>query len=143
MNKASQGELFKEFSQFFKNKDNHQISLMGFGFCVGDGWTPLIKSLLHFIDSKYERFNQVVENNNRLISEGKDLEKDYHWIFEYFKENPSNPFEGFEVVQVKQKFGGLRFYTNNCPGSIHDVISFAEQLSYTICEDCGAPGEIR
>lgn len=47
------------------------------------------------------------------------------------------------VTQVKEKFGGLRFYINEGSNEVHDRITKAEQESYTICEMCGAPGEIR
>ena len=52
--------------------------------------------------------------------------------------------------QVKEKFGGLRFYiginldiTSDVDSKIHECIYAAEQESYTTCEDCGAPGSPR
>lgn len=51
----------------------------------------------------------------------------------------ANPNDDFEVFQVKEKFGGLRFYL--CGGAsdeIHKLIEEAEQRSYHICESCGA-----
>lgn len=50
--------------------------------------------------------------------------------------------EGFEVVQVKEKFGSLRFYTNYATDEIFKRINEAERDSETICEECGKPGEI-
>lgn len=48
------------------------------------------------------------------------------------------------VTQVKEKFGGLRFYTGACSketyDAIHNRISQAEAESYRTCEECGAPG---
>ena len=53
-----------------------------------------------------------------------------------------DPPESFEVVQIKQKFGGLRFYTSKiCSGEIEQLISKAESDSYTICESCSKPGK--
>ena len=43
-----------------------------------------------------------------------------------------------EVVQVKEKFGGLRFYTNNADEYLTGYIDFAESLSMEICEVCGS-----
>jgi len=43
-----------------------------------------------------------------------------------------------EAMQVKEKFGGLRFYTNISPDPIDGMIWFAQFLSRRICEDCGA-----
>jgi hypothetical protein len=46
--------------------------------------------------------------------------------------------------QVKEKFGGLRFYINNYQSeAIQDLIQEAEQKSYTICEVCGEKGKRR
>jgi len=47
----------------------------------------------------------------------------------------------FRVVQVKSKFGGLRFYVNDEDDYIAGLITMAEALSYHICEDCGATAE--
>lgn len=48
-----------------------------------------------------------------------------------------------EVCQVKEKFGGLRFYVNEGSSEIYDRITKAEQDSYTICEVTGELGELR
>jgi len=48
-----------------------------------------------------------------------------------------------QVCQVKEKFGGLRFYINEGSEEIHNRISNAEKLSYEICELCGQKGELR
>jgi hypothetical protein len=48
-----------------------------------------------------------------------------------------------QVCQVKEKFGGLRFYINEGSKEIHDRISKAEADSYTICEETGLPGKLR
>jgi hypothetical protein len=48
-----------------------------------------------------------------------------------------------QVCQVKEKFGGLRFYINSASKEVHDRISEAENLSYSVCEICGNPGELR
>ena len=48
-----------------------------------------------------------------------------------------------QTCQVKEKFGGLRFYINTGSDEIFDRISKAEEDSYKICEKCGKPGELR
>jgi hypothetical protein len=45
-----------------------------------------------------------------------------------------------QICQVKQKFGGLRFYINEGSKEIFDKITEAENRSYEICEKCGKPG---
>lgn len=47
------------------------------------------------------------------------------------------------AVQVKEKFGGLRFYVDGGDDTINNWIQFAENLSNRTCEVCGAPGRMR
>ena len=48
------------------------------------------------------------------------------------------------VIQVKEKFGGLRFYVSvNESEEALEVIRIAEAKSYRICEVCGKPGECK
>jgi hypothetical protein len=49
----------------------------------------------------------------------------------------------FEVLQVKEKFGGLRFYVNRKSDAIRQRIDTAIQESIHTCEVCGKPGELR
>ena len=46
-----------------------------------------------------------------------------------------------EVHQVKEKFGGLRFYVGGVPSEYADMvyafISAMEDKSYKVCEECG------
>jgi hypothetical protein len=46
-------------------------------------------------------------------------------------------------VQVKEKFGGLRFYMRTTTTAIESAIDRAEEHSFHICEDCGRPGRLR
>ena len=48
-----------------------------------------------------------------------------------------------KVTQVKEKFGGLRFYINGGSDEIYDKITEAEKLSHETCELCGKKGELR
>lgn len=56
----------------------------------------------------------------------------------------------YRVVQVKEKLGGLRYYIEPSRGldpmlvkRLYDVENEAEADSYSICEVCGEPGELR
>ena len=50
----------------------------------------------------------------------------------------------FEVLQVKEKFGGLRFYVNcRRNEAIRQRIGIAADESFRTCEVCGQPGELR
>jgi hypothetical protein len=48
-----------------------------------------------------------------------------------------------EVIQVKEKFGGLRFYINEGTDEIHQRIGEAELESMKTCEITGKPGKLR
>ena len=55
-----------------------------------------------------------------------------------------------EVVQVKEKFGTLRYYIDFAEGTsqvdirrVFDLIGAIEDLSETTCEHCGAPGTLK
>lgn len=45
------------------------------------------------------------------------------------------------IEQIKEKFGGLRFYYQGGDDFIHGAVWFAETMSANMCEECGAPGE--
>lgn len=52
---------------------------------------------------------------------------------------------GIRILQIKDKFAGLRFYYSGNVSDISDeakkLIDEAETKSYTICQDCGLPGK--
>jgi len=48
-----------------------------------------------------------------------------------------------EVKQVKEKFGGLRYYVRGGNEATNARIRQAEEASVTICEVCGNPGKTR
>lgn len=43
--------------------------------------------------------------------------------------------------QVKEKFGGLRFYVSGGDSYTSGVIAMAEEMSMSTCEECGAVGQ--
>lgn len=44
--------------------------------------------------------------------------------------------------QVKEKFGGLRFYISQYSKPLHELIYKAEELSLKTCDICGQPGKM-
>jgi hypothetical protein len=48
-----------------------------------------------------------------------------------------------QICQVKEKFGGLRFYINSGSEEIWQRIHLAESASYITCEKCGNLGQVR
>lgn len=48
----------------------------------------------------------------------------------------------YQIHQIKEKFGGLRFYTDPMTDVGWDHVTDAENLSFKTCEECGRPGKI-
>lgn len=48
-----------------------------------------------------------------------------------------------KVIQIKEKFATLRFYTSSTNAEFSEMIYKAEKLSAVTCEECGAPGKQR
>jgi len=59
-------------------------------------------------------------------------------IEEYLKNNKID-FE-FRFDQVKTKYGGLRAYSNG-NNELSEIVEKYEEVSYSVCEFCGKPGE--
>lgn len=51
------------------------------------------------------------------------------------------PDNEYEIYQVKEKFGGLRWYDNGISGGIRKIIKKYEELSYKTCCECGKPAK--
>jgi hypothetical protein len=98
------------------------------GFAIGPGWWPIVESLCAHIQS------HVVQSNERR----KLL----------LKSNPYNtpiPDEVPPVVveQIKEKFGGLRFYHIGGNSRIDGMVTMAEAWAAHTCEECGKLGTLR
>lgn len=90
-------------------------SLMCFGIACGDGWFKLI--------------NDLSDDLERLIKKWR-------------KANPKEKYWPC-ACQVKEKFGGLRFYMTFGSEEIFSAINAAERKSFCICERCGKTGRPR
>lgn len=51
--------------------------------------------------------------------------------------------ENVAILQIKEKFGTLRFYVGAAPDHVYDAIRDAENESAKTCEQCGAPGKLQ
>jgi len=69
-------------------------------------------------------------------------------ISAYVKALPTQTQRYAEVVQIKEKFGGLRYYvqyhnlTDNQIQEIESLIRVAESRTAVTCEDCGDDGSM-
>lgn len=46
------------------------------------------------------------------------------------------------IIQVKEKWGGLRIYTDYYDRQLEEVIIQVAKESLTVCHECGAPAEL-
>jgi NADH pyrophosphatase NudC (nudix superfamily) len=58
------------------------------------------------------------------------------------KELINSSIDEFSVDQVKDKFGGLRFYVSGANEKINELIDMAERKSYKICMSCGTKEDV-
>lgn len=103
---------------------------------------PFLYELIQKIPGKYN-INRKRQQNPLVIFRGFLLGKIHDWrkSQEYiYIESGRCP----QIVasQVKEKYGGLRFYVEGASSEQYAVISFAESLSYHICENCGSTKNI-
>lgn len=112
MKKEYADKLYNDFPLLYADRNKSlKESLMGFGFECGDGWFDLIYDL----STKLERCIEI-----------------------YIQENPK---DHPRAVQVKEKFGGLRFYMTSETSEMSNLINEAENKSYETCEICGKEGK--
>ena len=64
-------------------------------------------------------------------------------IQDYIDNNKHLKIPQAEAAQVKEKFGGLRFYIDRGDETIRGFIWLAEYISYHICEKCGSTENIQ
>jgi|LauGreDrversion4_2_1035121.scaffolds.fasta_scaffold37253_2 hypothetical protein len=92
------------------------------GICVGEGWWPIIETLSQAIQSN-------IDWRNKRAAQHPDL--GYKSV------------KQVTVAQIKEKFGGLRFYYDGGDEYIAGMVSMAEYLAEVTCEECGKPGKQR
>jgi len=69
----------------------------------------------------------------------------WHEIIRTLEEKLNAIDPEFELLQVKEKFGGLRYYAHTSQPdqgtNFHQLISLAEEATFHTCEQCGKPAE--
>jgi hypothetical protein len=60
----------------------------------------------------------------------------------YYKEKGAD-INSLLIYQIKEKFGGLRFYVGNVIEGTFEIIERYENESEEVCEECGEEGKIR
>lgn len=86
-------------------------------------------------------------NARRAVWVGIDCDAGWYPILVQLDKDIAALHPDYEVYQVKEKFGGLRYYIGGTPQEVtvevHKLISEAESLSLVTCELCGEPGTLR
>ncbi len=85
------------------------------GVAVGDGWLPIIQVLCSHIQTHIDWRNKTKEGSVTQVV----------------------------VEQIKEKFGGLRFYYQGGDDYIDGLVSMAESWAARTCETCGHLGSRR
>jgi hypothetical protein len=145
MRKELDEALCAKYPLIFRDRNAPMAeTAMCWGFECGDGWYNIIDVLCTKMYSDYlsakSRYDFIKDKvgekmwggSGDIITQGEiDLRK------ERMDEEASKvPV----ASQVKEKFGGLRFYVQGATTKHYDYISFAESMSYRTCEVCGSPG---
>jgi len=118
--------------QLYKNNpilfENNELSID-----VGDGWFTIIDTLCSCICSEVDKLNGELI----VCTDEKQMMQLQTKLFDARNRLP-------RLVQIKEKFGGLRFYySRNAENAerIDALVSFAENLCDRTCSHCGKPGK--
>jgi hypothetical protein len=125
--------LVEKYPKIFKlitdpPKDGPHLPISLFIFEHSDGWYNIIDKLCaciqHHIDWRQSQRESLLQNNPHNVSIPDEIQQ-------------------VVAVQIKEKFGTLRFYYDGGDEYIRGLVSMAEVISEITCETCGAPGKLR
>ena len=138
--------LVEKYPEIFRDYHGNILeSAMPWGFEHGDGWYHIINDLCATITNKlrYAKYKKK-EIEDLLTSEDKadwtEWMKGYYTqerLDEVNKEIEEETNKIPVAVQVKEKFGTLRFYVHSATDEHYALISMAERMSAHTCEVCG------
>lgn len=126
-------KLCKNYPKIFKDRHGDaRETLMCFGFEIGDGWYNIIDSLCKHIqfhiDWSYKKKQFDIDWNSENPEEQREIKE---------------PVEQVVAIQIKEKFGGLRFYYDGGDDHISGLVRMAESWADHTCEVCGETGQSR
>lgn len=158
MNKDLDQQLCEQFPLLYRDREGPlNKTCMHWGLSVGNGWYSIIRDLSAKLEPLIAQF---IEQNPRRCENCGLLESEHLRV-------PRHPLLGMvdlgeepppgeadrtpicrnfllshpRAAQVKEKFGGLRFYMEGpVTAEMAQHISAAEALSLETCEVCGKPG---
>lgn len=142
-------QLCANYPEIFRDRHKPMTeTAMCWGFACGDGWYPLINTLCRLIMSEVKGLRRDIAETRKNLARQDTINP---WAREYYSAERLADLEQKLATaeaelpiaaQVKEKFGGLRFYVDRGNDIHHAYIRFAETMSYTICEECGATRDV-
>jgi hypothetical protein len=157
--------LCEKYPKMMVNRNKPmQETCMCWGFECGDGWFNILNQLMgniqHHIDWK-DKQREYARTYNEMATQAKA--GNFDLFEESMKDTVSLEYKEkrlAEIVagdfrqvpdaipqvtldQVKEKFGTLRFYYTGGDEYIRGMVTMAEAMSGTTCEECGNPGQLR
>lgn len=144
-------KLVEKYPEIFRDYNgNIMQSAMPWGFSTGDGWYDIIDALCAGIMSPVRRARQNLNHINKMLAKTDEEKAKWDdWLRSQYNEDTraeaerklQEEEESIPVaVQVKEKFGGLRFYIDKGNDTVYALLSMAEHLSVKTCEKCGKMG---
>jgi len=126
-------QLCKKYPKIFVDRHGDMMkTAMCWGFDCGDGWYQILDSLCgqiqHHIDWSHKQMAWSIKWNEEHPDNQREIEQ---------------PVAQVVAVQVKEKFGGLRFYYNGGDDTVDGMVRMAESWAAYTCEKCGAAGKLR
>jgi len=103
---------------------------------VPDGWLPIIDDLCGAIQEYIDKHSHSIDNPEYVI--GSEWNLDDVTTHRYIQKHPDQ----VTCTQMKEKFGGLRFYENNGDKKVDGMIHYAEYLADNTCQDCGTREDV-
>lgn len=162
MTKVKEYQDYETFSNYMEEKYPRMFKGRRYGgFAVGEGWYHILDQLCERIYSNimWKRRSRAYDLLfNRARARGKDSlikfmskgGKVQPWHITEAEESLANsprpvtdPIKHIHVEQIKEKFGGLRFYYQGGDEEIHGMVSMAEIWAGNVCEECGERGTRR
>ena len=121
----SEDQEYEQFTKMMEERFPKMFSSPYGGFAVGAGWYPILETLCDNIQSHIDWEQKTADQCAKL--------------------NKPIPEVAAQVVvaQIKEKFGGLRFYYDGGDDYIRGLVSMAESWADRACETCGGAGKKR
>lgn len=125
----TESERYDAFVQGLKDTYPEMYEDVNCGIYIGEGWYKIINQLSDVIHTHVKWNNQ---NREYRLGDSRFTEDQIPEFLEYPR-----------VRQIKEKFGGLRFYCDGGDDYIDGAIVMAEMWAANTCEKCGEVGTRR